>query len=100
MSQSDILKLKRLTLNSRRRRGNPIRDLANFSDRLHQAAHVLAVFDRLQPLRFLCCERFLRNQIAFNVEMMSRIFTDVAMEADIGQVQKWHRLQSVVALTD
>src|SRR5205807_423640 len=86
-SQSHIFKRERLALDATGRRRDPVGDLADFSYRLHQAAHVFAIFICRQPFRLLRCEFFFRNQIAFDVEVVSGIFTNVTMKTNIRQIE-------------
>src|SRR5580765_9102846 len=86
-SQPYVFKLKRLPLDAGRRRRDPIGDLADFSHRFHETAHVLAIFKSWQPFSFLRFELFPGNQISVEIEGMSRVFADVPVKANVRQVQ-------------
>src|SRR2546423_13807891 len=84
--QSHILKLKRLAFDPRRGRRDPVRDLANFSYRFHQAAYVFAVFSCRQPFGFRSFEFFFRDQISFEIEVVTGILAHVPVKANVRQI--------------
>src|SRR6185503_5131332 len=87
ISESNILKLKRLALNPCCRWCDPVRDLSGLDHRMHQATDILSILHRRQPIRLALIEVLFRNQIALDVEILTGIFADVAMETDIRQVK-------------
>ena len=79
-SQSNVFKLKRLAFNASRRRRDPVGDLARLSHRMHQAAHVFAIFHRRQPFRLAPLKLFRSDQVSLDVEMMAGVFPNMAMK--------------------
>src|SRR6266496_5288529 len=50
-SEPHVLKFKRLTLHSRRRRGDPVGNFSRLGYWMHQAANVFPIFHRGYPFR-------------------------------------------------
>src|SRR6185369_18079884 len=54
---------------------------------MHQAAHVLAVLHRRQPLILAMLKLFARYQVAFDIKRVSRKLADVTMETRMRQME-------------
>src|SRR5690242_21790076 len=52
---------------------------------MHQAAHVLTILHRRQPLVLVTFKLFARDQVAFDIERVSRKLPDVTMKTRMRQ---------------
>jgi hypothetical protein len=83
--KANVLEFERLAFDSRRWRRDPVGNLARLDYRMHQTADIFAVFRGRKPLLLPFLKIFGGDRVAFEVEMVTGIFTDVPVESCVGQ---------------
>src|SRR5262245_35997087 len=89
--QSNILEIERLVIGSGFWRRNPIGDFAALGDRRHQPADEFAILLGRQPFIDPARKYFLWNHLAFDIEMISGILSNVPVKPAAGQVESFRK---------
>src|SRR5439155_18561467 len=82
--QPYIFILERLALDARGRRRDPIGNFARLGDRVHQTAHVFAILNSGKPVILTRFKFVTREQVTFQIEVMTGVFAYVTMKANVG----------------